>query len=128
MTQTPQKQKEASHCSCSHSEGDLQKTPDDLDPNADVQQRAMLRYERQLQSDPQLQVQSKPHETQTCQQSAMYVPALGINPGACIGSTDCSASHTFPSHALTCIHEVHPGLCMYSDPAEAANHASILLH
>ena len=58
----PTKQNDASYCSSNQSEGELRKGSDGLDPNADVQQRAMLRYERQLQSDPQLQVQSKPHQ------------------------------------------------------------------
>ena len=88
MTQLPSKQNEASDSSCSQSEGDLRKASDGLDPNADVQHRAMLRYERQLQSDPQLQVQSKPHQTQTCQQSATYLPALSIHSSARL---DCIA-------------------------------------
>ena len=82
MTQNSRKQNGASHCSCSQSEGNLLKASDGLDPDTDVQQRAMLRYERQLQSDPQLQVQSKPHQTQTCQQAATFLRALGIHPGA----------------------------------------------
>ena len=81
MTQFPLKQNEASNSSFSQSEGELREASDGLDPNADVQQRAMLRYERQLQSDPQLQVQSQPHQIHTCQQSAMYLPALGLHPG-----------------------------------------------
>ena len=83
MTQITLKQNEASDSSCSQSEDDLRGASNGLDPNADVQQRAMLRYERQLQSDPQLQVQSQPHQTQTCQQSAMLLPALGIHSGDC---------------------------------------------
>ena len=82
MTQIPPMQNDASYCSSSQSEGDLRKASDGLDPNADVQHHAMLRYERQLQSDPQLQVHSQPHQTQTCQQSAMFLPALGIHSGA----------------------------------------------
>ena len=62
MTQIPPKQNDASYCSSSQSEGDLRKASDGLDPNAEVLQHAMLRYERQLQSDPQLQVHSKPHQ------------------------------------------------------------------
>ena len=64
MTQKPQKQNGAFHCSSSQSEGDILRAADGLDPNAAVQQRAMLRYHRQLQKDSQLQVQSKSHQTQ----------------------------------------------------------------
>ena len=78
MNQIPPMQNDASYCSSSQSEGDLREASDGLDPNADVQHRAMLRYERQLQSDPQLQVQSQTHQTQTCQQSAIFLPVLSI--------------------------------------------------
>ncbi len=82
MTQPCQKQSKALLCSCSQPNSGHLNASDGLDPNADVQQHAMLRYEQQLHSDPQLQVQSKSHQTQTCQRSAAFLPALGIHPGA----------------------------------------------
>ena len=44
------------HCLSSRSEGGFVMASNGLSPNAEAQQRAMQRYQRQLQSDPQLQV------------------------------------------------------------------------
>ena len=58
---------------------------------------------------------------------SMYLPALGTQSGTSLHQQIAALPTPFPSHALTCTHEVHAGLCMYSDPAEAGSHASILL-
>ena len=63
MVQSPQKHIDALHRSSSQSQGESVKSSNGLSPNAEAQQHAIQRYQRQLRSDPQLQVNSDAHYT-----------------------------------------------------------------
>ena len=53
---SPEERENTLRRSLSQSDGDSYKMADGLDPNAEVQQRAMQRYHKLLQTDKQLQV------------------------------------------------------------------------
>lgn len=57
MVQSPEERGNSLRRSLSQSDGD---TDRGLDANAEVQQRAMQRYQRLLKTDPQLQVMHRP--------------------------------------------------------------------
>ena len=59
MVQSPEERGHAPQASMSQSEGGAQGITNGLSPNAEVQQRALQRYQRLLESDPQLQVSSQ---------------------------------------------------------------------
>lgn len=66
MVQSPEERGHAPQASMSQSEGGFQGVTDGLSPNADVQHRAMQRYQRLLESDPQLQVSSQSLSETVC--------------------------------------------------------------
>ena len=70
MVQSPEERGHAPQASVSQPEGGAQGTTDGLSPNAEVQQRALQRYQRLLESDPQLQVSSQSLPETLC--SARY--------------------------------------------------------
>lgn len=53
---SPEERENTLRRSLSQSDGDSYKMADGMDPNAEVQQRAMQRYHKLLQTDKQLQV------------------------------------------------------------------------
>ena len=59
MVQSPEERRHAPQASVSQPEGGAQAITNGLSPNAEVQQRALQRYQRLLESDPQLQVSSQ---------------------------------------------------------------------
>lgn len=60
MVQSPEERQNTLRRSLSQSEGDAHKISDGLNPNAEVQQRAMQRYQKLLKSDKQVQVSDRP--------------------------------------------------------------------
>jgi hypothetical protein len=56
MVRSPEERENTLRRSLSQSDGDSYKMADGMDPNAEVQQRAMQRYHKLLQTDKQLQV------------------------------------------------------------------------
>ena len=64
MVQSPEERQNTLRRSLSQSEGDAHKISDGLNPNAEVQQRAMQRYQKLLKSDKQVQVRNKPPSLQ----------------------------------------------------------------
>ena len=55
MVQSPEERGHASQASVSQPEGGAQGITNGLSPNTEVQQRALQRYQRLLENDPQLQ-------------------------------------------------------------------------
>ena len=64
MVQSPEERQNTLRRSLSQSEGDAHKISDGLNPNAEVQQRAMQRYQKLLKGDKQVQVSSRPPNVQ----------------------------------------------------------------
>ena len=64
MVQSPEERQNTLRRSLSQSEGDAHKISDGLNPNAEVQQRAMQRYQKLLKGDKQVQVRSSPPNVQ----------------------------------------------------------------
>ena len=64
MVQSPEERQNTLRRSLSQSEGDAHKISDGLNPNAEVQQRAMQRYQKLLKGDKQVQVSSSPPNVQ----------------------------------------------------------------
>lgn len=60
MVQSPEERQNTLRRSLSQSEGDAHKISDGLNPNAEVQQRAMQRYQKLLKGDKQVQVSGRP--------------------------------------------------------------------
>ena len=74
MVQSPEERGAALGRSMSQSEGDPQQASDGMDANAEVQLRAVLRYQKLLKTDTQLQVLARARHLPHCSSHAQGSP------------------------------------------------------
>ena len=76
MVQSPEERGHSLGRSMSQSEGDPQQASDGMDANAEVQLRAVLRYQKLLKTDAQLKVLARAHHLLHCPSYAQGSPAM----------------------------------------------------
>lgn len=131
MVRSPEERENTLRRSLSQSDGDVHRASDGLDPNAEVQQRAMQRYQRLVNIDPQIRVRltslslilgsttlhGLPHAAM--QMSALIrrmLPRFAdiTSPAAGLARDDAQALFLRRPHVKGCRHEVPTEPCYTS--------------